>query len=772
MTPTVEVCTIANRLASIVFYLALALLVAGSVAVPAFAQGEAQRGDPPTRYIVIFDDGPDAAVAVADVADNLDIEVTHVYRHAVKGFAAAISEDELESLRRNPRVRLIEPDIRVQAADQTLPTGVDRIDTEWNVTADIDGVDERVDIDIAIIDTGIDIDHPDLNVVGGIRYYTSGSQTYEDDQYDDDHGHGTHVAGTAGAIDNSIGVVGVAPGARLWAVKVLDSSGDGNLADVIAGVDWVTAHADTIEIANLSLQGQGTSAALRQAIQNGVAAGVLFTAAAGNNYQNVYGSDGIFGTGDDFLPAAYPEVAAISALADSDGQPGGLGGSTGNGPDDSFATLSNYSTSVVTGNPVTSPGAAIDLLMPGTGILSTELNGTYGVRNGTSMASAHAAGLAALYIASAGTRDFNGDTFIDENDVYAIRQAMIDDGIAQTDPEGLATLNDPDSNPERIGFAERDLPPETITTPDTPSGPSTASPGQIVTFTTGGASSNLGHAVQYRFDWDDGSYSTWSPSPSASHSWSGEGNYIVRAQARCSIHTSVVSEWSDGTGIAVAIIISDSPPEAPSGLTATGVSGPQINLSWQDNSDNELGFKIWRKNRSLGYFYEIDAVGANVTTYSDTDVVAGKQCWYQVKAWNYMQGPLGPQETFSDYSNVASAIAPSSGGCFIASAAYGSYLDAHVDTLRGYRDAHMAGDPVGRSLVSAYYAISPRIADFIDGHPALKPAVRAALLPAVGVSTAAQDMCLGCKVAATALLLLVAVIGLFVARRRIAGVRT
>jgi subtilisin family serine protease len=771
VTPTVEVCTIVNRLASIVVYLALVLLVAGAMSVPAFAQGETQRGDTPTRYIVIFDDGPDAAVTISDVASTLDTEVTHVYSHAVKGFAAAIPEDKLESLRRNPRVRLIEPDITVQAADQTLPTGVDRIDTEWNVTADIDGVDERVDIDIAIIDTGIDIDHPDLNVVGGVRYYTSGSQTYEDNEYDDDHGHGTHVAGTAGAIDNSIGVVGVAPGARLWAVKVLDSSGDGNLADVIAGVDWVTAHADTIEIANLSMQGQGTSAALRQAIQNGVAAGILFTAAAGNNHQNVYGSDGIFGTDDDFLPAAYPEVAAISALADADGQPGGLGGSTSNGPDDSFASLSNYSTSVVTGNPVTSPGAAIDMLMPGIGIFSTELNGTYGLRNGTSMASAHAAGLAALYIASAGTRDFNGDTFIDENDVYAIRQAMIDDGVAQTDPEGLATLNDPDSNPERIGFAERDLPTETITTPDAPSGPTAASVGQIVTFTTGGASSNLGHTVQYRFDWDDGSYSTWSLSTSASHSWSSEGNYTVRAQARCSIHTSVVSEWSDGTEIAVAFIVSDSPPAAPSDLTATGASGPRIDLSWQDNSNNELGFSIWRKNREPGIYHELAAVGTDVTTYSDTDVVPGQECSYKVKAWNYIQGPLGPEETFSDYSNVASATTPSSGGCFIASAAYGSYLDAHVETLRGYRDGYMADDSIGRSFVFVYYAVSPRIADFIDEHPALKPGIRAALLPAVGVSTAANGVCLGCKVAITAMLLLVTAIGPFVARRRIVSVR-
>jgi len=195
--------------------------------------------------------------------------------------------------------------------------------------------------------------------------------------------------------------------------------------------------------------------------------------------------------------------------------------------------------------------------------------------------------------------------------------------------------------------------------------------------------------------------------------------------------------------------IADGAPAAPTDLVATGVSENQIDLTWQSNSDNELGFRIWRKNRPLGFFYEIDAVGAGVTTYSDTDVVAGKECWYMVKAWNYTQGPLGPQETFSEYSNVAVAVAPSGGGCFIATAAYGSYLDGSVDTLRSFRDAYLEN-----GFVSAYYSMSPPIAEFIDAHPALKPAVRAALLPAVATSGTAVGMTLGAKVAVLGLLLL------------------
>ncbi|MEJ2050768.1 MAG: S8 family serine peptidase [Calditrichota bacterium] len=167
---------------------------------------------------------------------------------------------------------------------------------------------------------------------------------------------------------------------------------------------------------------------------------------AGNDGQDVYGADGQFGTSDDFIPAAYPEVAAISALADADGQPGGTGGSTSYGGDDSFASFSNYSASVAPGNPVTSPGKAIDLILPGVDILSTYMNGGYAIASGTSMASPHATGLAALYIAAHGRAT-------SASGVYSIRQALIDNGVAQSSAAGLATLNDPDGNEENLGWA-------------------------------------------------------------------------------------------------------------------------------------------------------------------------------------------------------------------------------------------------------------------------------------------------------------------------------
>ncbi len=309
-------------------------------------------------------------------------------------------------------------------------------------------------------------------------------------------------------------------------------------------------------------------------------------------------------------------------------------------------------------------------------------------------------------------------------------------------------------------------PPETVSTPDTPTGPSTGQVGQVLSYSTGGAVSNLGHTVEYQFDWGDGSFSSWSTSTTADHFWTYDSVFTVRARARCATHTDVISDWSDGLSVTIEMILADGPPDPPTNLTATGFSDPRIDLSWQDNSNNELGFRIWRKNRPLGFFYEIDAVGANITTYSDTDVVAGKRCWYQVKAWNYTQGPLGPQETFSDYSNVATAIAPSGGGCFVATAAYGSYMDANVEALRSYRDTSLQSNPIGRSLVSVYYEISPGMAQFIDDHPALKPIARVALTPAVTVGATATGMSVTIKALLAGVAICLGLTGVLWMRRR------
>ena len=376
----------------------------------------------------------------AAVARRHGVVARRTYGHALKGFAGRIPPGLLRKLAADPDVAYIERDAMAEAAMQTLPTGVNRIGADQNVHANIDGNDERVPVDIAILDSGIDLDHPDLHVVEARSFmsYTTSAE--------DDYGHGTHVAGIAAALDNGIGVVGVAPGAKLWALKVLDNTGVGPYSDIIAAIDYVTQHATEIEVANMSLGGYSTSSALWQAIRASVAHGVVYVAAAGNNLTEIYGASGTLAS-NAFTPAAFPEVLAVSALGDTDGQAGGNGAATSyDTPDDAFASWTNYSASVVPYNPVNSPGAAIDLAAPGVDIYSTYLNGGYEYYSGTSMASPHVAGAVALLIAQYGRAN-------NAAEVAAIRQALIDSAEAQTlwragqpDP----STDDPDANPEGL----------------------------------------------------------------------------------------------------------------------------------------------------------------------------------------------------------------------------------------------------------------------------------------------------------------------------------
>jgi subtilisin len=245
-----------------------------------------------------------------------------------------------------------------------------------------------------VIDTGINKTHPDLNVVGGRNFASFFLSKDGNDKYEDGHGHGTHVAGTIAALDNGNGAVGVAPGARLYGVKVLSNSGTGYQSWIINGIDWVTAHADTIEVANMSLGGSGTddrncgnsnNDAYHKAICKSVAAGVTYTVAAGNSNADLKNS----------VPATYDEVLTVTAVSDSDGIPGGQGAapSCRTGEKDDYAALfSNYAT-------LTSDQDHT-IAAPGVCIYSTWKNGGYNTISGTSMASPHVAGAAALYKAN------------------------------------------------------------------------------------------------------------------------------------------------------------------------------------------------------------------------------------------------------------------------------------------------------------------------------------------------------------------------------------
>lgn len=363
----------------------------------------------PDSYIVVLKDAVTNPEDVAnDMAKTHGLSVEYVYTSAIKGFSATIPVARLEKVKKDQRVQFVSEDKTVEAFVQTTPTGINRIQSPANVN-------KGTGIGVAVIDTGIDLTHPDLqaNIIAN-KSCIRGKKTANDD-----NGHGSHVAGTIAAIENSIGVVGVAPGAKLIAVKALDARGSGSWSSIICGIDWVTANTSkyNIKVANMSLGGSGSSDnncgnsnsdALHKAICKSTAAGVTFVVAAGNSSVNA----------NSFVPAAYDDaVVTVSALADSDGQSGGIGGATSYGADDTFASFSNY-------------GSVVDLGAPGVSIYSTYKGSGYDTLSGTSMATPHVAGAAALYIAS-----HQGLSWSQVRDGLSITAEALNAG--HTDPSGL-----------------------------------------------------------------------------------------------------------------------------------------------------------------------------------------------------------------------------------------------------------------------------------------------------------------------------------------------
>ena len=326
----------------------------------------------PNQYIVVLKDEDflSSTKSSADKATGQGAGIRHIYNHALHGFAATVPNDNvLDALLKNPEVDYIQPDIKMEAFAQTLSTGVNRVDGDLSSTRSGNGAG-TVNVDIGILDTGIQLSHPDLNVYKQVTF-VSGTSTGNDD-----NGHGTSVAGIAAAKDNSAGVVGIAPGARLWAIKVLANNGIGMSSDILKGIDYATEHANEIDVVNLSFGGEGTNVALHDAIINSVAAGVTYVAAAGNG-----GKDA-----SSFVPASFPEVIAVSAIVDTDGKCGGLSSvSTSSGKDDTFASFSNY-------------GSVVDMAAPGVQIKTTARGSSYTSSfTGTSASAPHVTGAAALY---------------------------------------------------------------------------------------------------------------------------------------------------------------------------------------------------------------------------------------------------------------------------------------------------------------------------------------------------------------------------------------
>jgi len=309
---------------------------------------------------------------------------------------------------------------------QVISSGFDRVQADIAPAVGYDGVDDRIDADIAVLDTGILKSHPDLNIAGG-RNCTSRYRA----RWNDQNGHGTHVAGIAAAKDNDIGTVGTAPGARLWSVKVLNADGRGLLSWIVCGIDWLARRTDpagrpVMEVANASLTFSGrsddgdcgytNSDPLHRAVCRATAKEIIFTAAAGNHSRNARA----------FGPAAYDEVITVSALNDYDGKPGGDGRwddgcrTATADRDDTFADFSNY-------------GIDIDLIAPGRCIRSSYLENKYVRLTGTSMAAPFVAGAAATY------RSLYPETTAREVKT-ALELAATYDWFTATDPDSFDDL--------------------------------------------------------------------------------------------------------------------------------------------------------------------------------------------------------------------------------------------------------------------------------------------------------------------------------------------
>lgn len=376
-----------------------------AISVSAVGAAETER-----TYIVWLEDSVrnPGTVAHAQV-DVHEGDMTGFYTHALKGYAAKMPAGEVDELRRDSRVVSVTPNRQLEFFAQTTPTGVERSFASTNKALSIDAVDNvRADVDVAVLDSGIDYTHPDLNVVARTNCF---SGTCIDNAGTDEYGHGTHVAGTIGAIDNGVGVTGVAPGARLWAVKMGDAKGNASMAGALAGIDWITARADQIEVVNMSFGGKGNVLVVEEAINRSINAGVVYVAAAGNSFEDA----------KETFPANIPGVITVSGLADYDGKPGGLGGSScePHGADDHSYDSSNY-------------GSTIEIAAPAVCILSTWPGGEYKMGYGTSMAAPHVSGAAAIVALASNPNS--------KADVEKIRTTLVNAGnLNWTDdsPDGI-----------------------------------------------------------------------------------------------------------------------------------------------------------------------------------------------------------------------------------------------------------------------------------------------------------------------------------------------
>ncbi|HLG08350.1 MAG TPA: S8 family serine peptidase [Gaiellaceae bacterium] len=412
----------------------LAVSGASATALPASTLDSAAPAGQavPGHYVVVLrSDVRSAADVTGELARQHGLSVSNVYEYALKGFAAAIPEGRVTAVRDDARVASVQQERTFRIADHGTPTGVDRIEADKRTSGGVTASGYHA----AVLDTGIDGSHPELNVKGGRNFSTNDANAWSDG-----NGHGTHVAGTIGA--KGIHIKGVAPDVGLWALKVCKNGGICFTSHMVAGIDEMTAckkkatGADSsaqcrlasggvdFAVANMSIGTSDetktcsqTSNALHLAICGAVNSGVVFGLAAGN---------------DNREKKAYPTAFAVAAIADFDGKGGGAAAPTCRSDvDDTRADFSNW---------------GVDITAPGTCILSTWPGGGYNTISGTSMATPHAAGAVALYL-----RVHNQAPATSAAGVAGIESAILDAAIPANSATNPCSYTN-DKSSERLLF--------------------------------------------------------------------------------------------------------------------------------------------------------------------------------------------------------------------------------------------------------------------------------------------------------------------------------
>ncbi len=474
----------------------------------------------PGQYIVVLKDDqtPRANVrpVVGDLARQSGARVTHVFENTIRGFAASMSATAAAALARNPRVRYIEQDSErfIVGTESGATWGLDRIDQRdrpLNGTYTYETV--AANVDVYVIDTGIRATHTEF----GGRVSTFGFTAISDGNGTNDcNGHGTHVSGTIGGA-----TYGVAKSVTLHAVRVLDCSGSGSTSGVIAGVDWVTANRTLPAVANMSLGG-GASTALDDAVRRSVAAGVTYAIAAGNSNADACSSS----------PARVSQALTVGSSTSGDVR----------------SSFSNF-------------GTCVDLFAPGSSITSawnTSDTATNTI-SGTSMATPHVAGVAALYLAN--------DPGATPSTVHA---ALVNNASVNK----LSSIGT--GSPNRLLYSIFGATPI-----DTP-------PSASFTFSCGGASCTFDGTVSSddhgitRYAWDFGDGQGDSSGAVVGHTYASSGTFTVR------LTVTDTANQTDTEAQSVTVTTGGAPCtgcEAFSGtLSGTGDSDYHPNGSWYFSS--------------------------------------------------------------------------------------------------------------------------------------------------------------------------------------------